>query len=682
MAFMFLTSGVRLTNVDANLNIDSFFANYNNSDFFFDRFALDAINDAHLVFTYESEEHIINMDFLEWKPFFGGYDLCAVNNPNSNYSGMVLGTITSPEMLRETARQVERNAIDIQLSEFFKAKQRLETTDGLYYLVLNGGRVLSTHTVYNNNADFFRRQPVYIIESENMIEYSRNSGFRYYRYFDDRIAYIAFSEDAVNSFNAGMKESQREVNLYIAIMGAAVLLSLASMIILMSGAGRRYSLDTGTIHFNVPDRLWLDFSLAVLVFYEIIVFIIFSGLFDTVLRYDNILWFTVLSALFSVLTMLPFVWWVLSFIKRCKAGKFWQHTLIYKTFLMLIKLSRKIGRSLRSVMKSLWAGFPLTFKVILITGIIFIAFILVVITVLSEAVIALLFILLFTAAAAFMMLRFAHRLRLIEQGAKAVSSGVHDSPVIVSGGELGNIAGSINNISNGINTAVTERLKSERMKTELITNVSHDIRTPLTSLITYSDLLKSEGLDHEKAPEYLEVLIQKAARLKTLTDDLFEASKASSGNIDVSIATLDLVDFVKQVLGELDERVAASGMDIKLNLPGHAYVKADGRLLWRVMENLLSNVFKYSLPASRVYVDITQDGDRLRLDIKNISEHPLNMDPSELLERFKRGDKARSGEGSGLGLSIAQSFIELQGGRFVLTIDGNLFKASVFLPAV
>jgi signal transduction histidine kinase len=293
----------------------------------------------------------------------------------------------------------------------------------------------------------------------------------------------------------------------------------------------------------------------------------------------------------------------------------------------------------------------------------------------------LLFALGFTALATYGLLRYSRKLHLLAQGAKAASGGHYGAHIAVAGGELGSIAGSINSISDGINAAVAERLKSERLKTELITNISHDIRTPLTSLITYTDLLKSEGLGAEKAPEYLEVLIQKSARLKNLTDDLFEASKAASGNIEVHVGALDLADFVRQVIGEMDERLRGSGLDFRLGLPEHAPVRADGKLLWRVMDNLLSNVLKYAMPGSRVYIDIAMEDGSYRLDVKNISEHPLNVEPSELIERFKRGDEARSGEGSGLGLSIAQSFVSSQGGRFALSIDGDLFKASVYLRA-
>jgi signal transduction histidine kinase len=286
----------------------------------------------------------------------------------------------------------------------------------------------------------------------------------------------------------------------------------------------------------------------------------------------------------------------------------------------------------------------------------------------------------YTAAAVIFLLRYANRIHRLEKGAREASSGAYAFEINVGGGELGRIAGHINNITAGINAAVEQRMKSERLKTELITNVSHDIRTPLTSIITYADLLKNEGLDSEKAPEHLEVLVQKSMRLKTLTDELFEASKAATGNIDVHVAELDLVSLINQVLGELDGAIRSSGLDLRANLPDQLPAAADGKLMWRVMENLLSNVFKYSLPGSRVYLDARQEGGSVAVDLKNMSAAELNVDPSELTERFKRGEPSRTDGGSGLGLSIVQSFIEAQGGWFGISIDGDLFKATILLP--
>jgi len=194
-------------------------------------------------------------------------------------------------------------------------------------------------------------------------------------------------------------------------------------------------------------------------------------------------------------------------------------------------------------------------------------------------------------------------------------------------------------------------------------------------------VLKNEGLDCEDAPQYLEVLIQKSQRLKTLTDELFEAAKAATGNIDVNLADLNIVSLINQVLGELDGAIKSSGIDLRVDLPDKLMARADGRLMQRVMENLLSNVFKYSLPASRAYLSaLHADENWIRIELKNISAAELNFDPSELTERFKRGDDSRADGGSGLGLSIVQSFVSAQGGKFEVSIDGDLFKATVILP--
>ncbi|MES9682110.1 sensor histidine kinase [Gottfriedia acidiceleris] len=218
------------------------------------------------------------------------------------------------------------------------------------------------------------------------------------------------------------------------------------------------------------------------------------------------------------------------------------------------------------------------------------------------------------------------------------------------------------------------------MKTELITNVSHDIRTPLNSIITYVDLLKKEK-DPIKVQEYVEVLDQKSQRLKLLTDDLFEAAKASSGTIPVHLERIDILSLLTQGLGEVNAKVEALDLTFKINHPQNKlYVAADGKLLWRSVENLLSNIFKYALRGSRVYIDIEDMGNDILLTFKNISAYELNISADELMERFKRGDESRNSQGSGLGLSIAKSLIEIQKGQFSIQVDGDLFKAMIRLP--
>jgi signal transduction histidine kinase len=230
--------------------------------------------------------------------------------------------------------------------------------------------------------------------------------------------------------------------------------------------------------------------------------------------------------------------------------------------------------------------------------------------------------------------------------------------------------------------AVNERMKSERFKTELITNVSHDLKTPLTSIVSYVDLLKQEDIDSEKAREYIDVLDRQSQRLKKLTTDLVDASKASSGVLTVNLEQVDLGELLRQSAGEYAERFALGRLEPVLTIPEtDTVVTADGRLLWRVLDNLLTNVVKYALPGTRVYMDLTAREGQTVVSVKNISREALNIPAEELMERFVRGDASRSSDGSGLGLSIARSLMELMGGELRLTLDGDLFKAELIFGA-
>ena len=243
------------------------------------------------------------------------------------------------------------------------------------------------------------------------------------------------------------------------------------------------------------------------------------------------------------------------------------------------------------------------------------------------------------------------------------------------------MAAAVNDLGDGLRHALQEQMKSERMKADLITNVSHDLKTPLTSIINYVDLLKREELHNEKANEYLEVLDQKSQRLKQLTEDLVEASRASSGNVVLDIRRIDVKELLMQTSGEFVERFEARGLQLVEKFPQNPqYVDADGRRLWRIIENLFRNVEKYAMPHTRVYLDLINDGDLVAFSLKNISENPLNISPEELTERFTRGDESRSTEGSGLGLSIAKDLTEIQKGTFEIYLDGDLFKVTVSFP--
>ena len=679
------------------------------NDYFYDAYVPDAFAIAQTVFQYQSESHIRDMGCLEWieekhsvwdekaDDFIANKGFKLVDKYSLYWGRRDWGVIDAPSI--EPANSEVKRLIDLaiieQLNNFAQLKKTLAETKGLYYLFTDGDRVL-TNLAEERGADFFRSHPVYLIRENNSnIISSRQNGERYsprHYYYDanERLSgYVAFSSDAVNAQNAAWAAAQAKLGFDLFLIIASALMLLLLLLILMAGAGRRRGLEG--VSFNLLDKPWLDCGFVALASYSIAVCVGFAELAGIAMRYESFGRIIALCAALSVLLAIPAAAWLMSFAKRCKAGKWWRHTLIYI-------ILHAVYSGIKRFVKSLWAGLSLTVKTALAGLALFMGFLACVALEPPEA--ELIVGVIFTAATIFLMLRHARKLHLVEQGAKAAAAGSAggggfgggggvgraqaqtqtQTKIAVKGGVLGSIADSINNISDGINVAVAERLKSERFKTELITNISHDIRTPLTSLITYADLLKSEGADSPRAAEYLDILIQKSARLKTLTDDLFEASKAAGGNIDVNMETLDLADFIRQALGEMDARIQDSGLSFRLNLPEHAPVQADGKLLWRVIDNLLSNVFKYALAGSRVYIDLAPESGQYRLDIKNISDRPLNIDPSELTERFKRGDEARGGEGSGLGLSIAQSFVQAQGGRFSLSIDGDLFKASVSLP--
>ncbi len=240
----------------------------------------------------------------------------------------------------------------------------------------------------------------------------------------------------------------------------------------------------------------------------------------------------------------------------------------------------------------------------------------------------------------------------------------------------------LNRLAQALNVIVEERMKSERMKTELITNVSHDIKTPLTSIINYADLIVEEPTENGKITEYAEVLKRQSARLKKLIEDLMEASKASTGNMEVHMVPCELDVFLTQTAGEYTQRLAELDLELIIRQPGKPVtVMADGKLLWRVFDNLLNNICKYAMPGTRVYLSVQEKAGEAVIAFKNTSKYPLDISPEELQERFVRGDRSRHTEGNGLGLSIARSLTELQGGRLEITVDGDFFKAEIILKS-
>lgn len=281
------------------------------------------------------------------------------------------------------------------------------------------------------------------------------------------------------------------------------------------------------------------------------------------------------------------------------------------------------------------------------------------------------------------LLRQAKGEQSIRDATKALADGdleYHPSVMKRLGTEQ-EIIDNINHLSDGLHKAVEKNIYDERMKAELITNVSHDIKTPLTSIINYVGLIKQENIENEKVIHYIEVLDKKSQRLKQLTEDLVEVSKITSGNIELERVPIDFAELLRQSIGEFEDKFAERELQLIDNISDHSYmIFADGRRTFRILENLFQNIYKYAMPKTRVYIDLVNKNERIYLSVKNISMAPLNIDADELMERFVRGDQARTTEGSGLGLSIARDLVKMQDGEFQIYLDGDLFKVMISFP--
>lgn len=374
-----------------------------------------------------------------------------------------------------------------------------------------------------------------------------------------------------------------------------------------------------------------------------------------------------LAGLIGFITCAGFLIGYLSLVRRIKARTLWKDSLLRW---LLIK------------MRSLLRQLPIVWKYILVfAGFVFSQFLLW----LSGSFVFVMVGLAADVAALIYVVHQAMGKKKIREGIMRIAEGEVDYQIPLEGlrGDQLEIAERINTIGEGLDAAVEASMKNERLKTDLITNVSHDIKTPLTSIINYIDLLKRENIQDEKIQGYLEVLEAKAQRLKNLTEDVVEASKVSSGNISLECMNLNLVEMVQQTSGEFAEKFEKRGLKEVLNLPQEpAVIWADGRRMWRILENIYNNAAKYAMEGTRVYADLKQTGDQVIFSLKNISEQPLNISADELTERFIRGDVSRSTEGSGLGLSIAKNLAELMGGTFELYLDGDLFRVTITFARV
>ncbi|MEQ8202012.1 MAG: HAMP domain-containing sensor histidine kinase, partial [Syntrophomonadaceae bacterium] len=516
---------------------------------------------------------------------------------------------------------LKEQMIKEDLSYYRTILQRLGANQGVYYYARSGEFIFTNLADQSGGYSYLQSLPAYIIfDGGNQTVFpaliKENPRYKQLQIPGlvenlgvQDVASVGFSQEYLAPRIAQWEEDKalaaNSLNQITALLAGLA----AAFIYLLWAIGRKP--EDGEIHLNTIDSIYTDINLLLC--------FILIGIWFGIMAVLGLSGPDQLVFLVSLVISVPGLLLVLSLVKHLKNRSFIRHSLVFALFRQLFGFISDVYNSGSTAVKVvlLAVGYPvlvgLTFFMFPIT----------------------------LGAAAWLAFKKVKELNTIKEGVRRVKAGdIHHTIEVPGNGEFARLAADINSITDGLNKAVANEVKSERLKSELISNVSHDIRTPLTSIITYVDLLKRET-DQAKAAEYIEIIDQKSQRLKTLTDDLFEATKASSGNIPVNYEKVDIVALVNQGLGEYDDKIQERRLEFKFSHPDEkTYVRADGRLLWRAIENLMLNVFKYALEGSRVYIDIVDDGPRTTLTIKNISAYELNISADELMERFKRGDES------------------------------------------
>ena len=505
--------------------------------------------------------------------------------------------------------------------------------------------------------------------------------------FDTKDFVFAVSVDTKFSVADSMADEAENYETYSKLMfpmlaGAVFgsVLWLIGMVWLTVTAGRKP--EDEEIHLNGFDRWYTEIAAGAVIGIWLAGTIILGTLIaNSSLGYSYAVVTVIVTCLIcGTYTMAWFLIGYLSLVRRIKAGTLWKNSMIRKVLKWIGKCSGKLAdfarafsRNTAEKVKVLLVGGAFLFLQFLIIGCVF-----------SGAGVFLLALMAVDVAVMIFAIRKADGQDRIMDGLKKISDGELQYKIKTDTltGKQKVMAEYINNIGGGLDAAVENSLKKERMQTELITNVSHDLKTPLTSIINYVDLMKRENPTDPKIQEYLRILDEKSQRLKVLTEDVVEASKASTGNIKLEMNDIDFVEMVQQVIGEFEEKFQEKNLTMMVHFTDEpSIIYADGQRMWRVLENVFGNVVKYAMEGTRVYAEISNRNKKVTFSLKNISAQPLNISADELTERFIRGDVARNTEGSGLGLSIAKSLTELQGGEFKLYLDGDLFKVMITFVA-
>ena len=632
-----------------------------------------------------------------FKRYYGIIDGVITGNTevNETYDGLIIyGSI--PESLHKNLTEYEE-LVESRLPSYYKMyiqrqldeyKNCVRYLDGmknfLYYVEDENGNVIGGNASKSEigeaertlvlsagfSSDHLGENPYYFGVYDNPT--LEQSNFKFYGAIRDPL----LQGDAFYDLWQEFGFAKRSLPILFCVFAVSVLLLLVCLIYLIRVTGQKEK--GGKIQFMMVDRIYNEIHFLLVFLFCGVVFTVATALIEIILQGRAVFWDYVFATILGVLYLAAaavLLSYILSVARQLKDRSFFRNTWISVSIRRMSELFT--GKTFRGWMVIVMLCYGLGNCVIM--GVMVLA---PYYEYPKASLLAGISLILFNVLCMYWFIRALRSLKEIMVSAKESSKGNFSYPLDLNkiSPSFLNFAEDVANIQVGLKNAVDDAVKGERMKTELITNVSHDLKTPLTSIISYADLLRKEELENERANGYVEILHEKSYRLKQLIEDLIEASKASSGNLTVTKMRVDYKQLTLQAMGEMEDKMAAAGLTFKISCAEPVFIDADGGHMWRILENLFSNVIKYSMPNSRVYVDIFKMDGYGILVMKNISAAPIDFDETRLTERFVRGDASRTTEGSGLGLSITQSLAEIQEGTFGIQVDGDLFKAIVSIP--
>lgn len=632
-----------------------------------------------------------------FKRYYGIMDGVITGNTeiNETYDGLIIyGTI--PESLQENLKEYQglvesrlpsyyKMYIQRQLDEYKSSVRYLEgMRNFLYYVEDENGNLVGGNASKGEigeaertlvlsagfSSDHLGDAPYYFDAYSNPV--LEESNYKFYGAIRDPL----LPGDEFYDMWQDFRYAKQSLPILFGVFFVSLLGAVACLIHLIRVAGQKERY--GKVQFMVVDRIYNEVHFLLVFLYAVAAAMVATALIETILQGTVQFWSYVFATMLGVLYLSAVaigLSYILSVSRQVKDRSFFRNTWISVSIRRMSELFT--GRTFRGWMVIVILCYGLGNCAIM--GAIVLA------PIYGYPRISMLLgvgLLLFNVFCMYLFIRALRSLKEIMVSVKESAKGNFSYPLELNkiSPSFLNFAEDVANIQEGFKNAVDDAVKGERMKAELITNVSHDLKTPLTSIISYVDLLKNENLENERAGAYVEVLYEKSYRLKQLIEDLIEASKASSGNLTVEKMRVDYKQLTLQAMGEMEDKTNAVGLTFKVSCSEPVFIDADGGHMWRILENLLSNVIKYSMPNSRVYVDIFKMDGYGVLVMKNISAAPIDFDETRLTERFVRGDESRTTEGSGLGLSITQSLAEIQGGSFGIQVDGDLFKSIVSIP--